>query len=149
MTKLAAMEDVRAICVGKEVAPTTGKQHYQTYVRFENNKRLSWLIKQFPGSHWELRRGSEPEAAQYCRKEGTVLHDRGCAIEVESSPIQDAFNTCVDMLEDGAPLWQIYKTNRKFYCYNRGWIRGVASDIKEWGPKCKRHKPDDSDPPPA
>jgi len=49
-----------------------GTPHYQGYVVFKANKRLSWLVKNLPhGIHWMPRRGSHEEARDYAQKEDT------------------------------------------------------------------------------
>lgn len=128
--RLRASAGIVALVVGEEVCPTTQKVHYQTYVRFESNKRFSWWKSQFPTAHVEPRRGSEPEAAAYCRKDGRVLVDFGCS--VDSEPAADTTEHVLNMLEDGAPLWQIYKAHPKFYFHNRRKIVDLETDMKGW-----------------
>lgn len=67
------------ICVGRETA-STGTPHLQGYVRFAEAQRFSWWKNQFPSAHVEIRKGTEEEATAYCKKEGSVLIDRGVDI---------------------------------------------------------------------
>ena len=48
----------------------TGNLHYQGYAEFHNTKRLAALknLDAMEGAHWELRRGSQKDAMDYCRK---------------------------------------------------------------------------------
>lgn len=57
--RLKSLPDVVALVVGEETAPTTGKLHFQTYVRFKDNKRFSWFKVHFPAVHVEKRKGTE------------------------------------------------------------------------------------------
>lgn len=148
MTKLNNMDDVKAIVVGKETCPTTGKIHYQTYVRFDNNKRFSWLHNQFPNAHIELRRGTEAEAAHYCRKEGQVLFDRGCAVERTSTSGGDTAENVMDMIEAGAPEWQIRQMHRRFLFFNGSRVDWYKNHVRTHPlPPNKRHKGPDSEEP--
>lgn len=143
--RLKAVAGVVAMVSGEEICPETGKVHYQSYVRFETNKRFSWWKNQFPTAHVELRRGTEPEAAQYCRKDGRVLVDFGCS--VDSEPAEDVCEHVLNMLEDNAPLWQIYKAHRKFFFHNYRKINDMHLCMTSWresGVDVKRYK---SDPP--
>lgn len=147
--RLKAEAGICAMCVGEEVCPTTQKVHYQSYVRFESNKRFSWWKNQFPGAHVELRRGTEAEAAEYCRKDGRVLVDFGCS--VDSEPGADTTEHVLNMLEDGAPLWQIYKAHRKFFFHNHRKITDMEAAMTSWRENgvdfgSKRYK---RDPPPV
>jgi len=53
----------------------SGTPHYQGYVMFTSNKRMSWLKANMPHvSHWEPRAGTHEEAKAYCTKEDTRTH---------------------------------------------------------------------------
>lgn len=125
--------DPVCLVVGKETCPETGKVHFQGYVRWKTGRRFSWWKGAVPTAHVEPRKGSEPEAAAYCRKDGELLHDYGAAVDVERAP-DPAEHVC-DLLEAGAPLWQVYKDNRKFFFHNYGKIclmqKFIAVHIKE------------------
>ena len=49
---------------------SNGTPHIQGYIEFKNAKRLSTLKKINPRIHWEIRRGNQKAAIQYCKKEG-------------------------------------------------------------------------------
>lgn len=143
--RLKAAAGINALVVGQEICPETKKVHYQTYVRFESNKRFAWWKNQFPTAHVELRRGSEAEAAQYCRKDGHVLVDFGCSVDSEEG--SDTTEHVLNMLEDSAPLWQIYRAHRKFFFHNFRKINDLDQMMKAWrenGHDPKRYKSDPS-----
>lgn len=51
-----------------ELCPTTGREHLQGFVQWEDKQRLSALKKFHATAHWEKRRGTPYEAAHYCKK---------------------------------------------------------------------------------
>lgn len=137
--RIQTLNNLRALVIGREICPTTKKEHYQGYVRFDKPCRLSWWKNQFPTVHVELRKGSEEQAANYCRKEGNVIVDFGCKIDDpptvnkgEKVPTIDTTTHVLDMLEDGAPLWQIYKRHRIFYFHNAKKIKEMKEDMDTW-----------------
>jgi len=99
--------------VGRETCPTTGKEHFRGYIRWKAAKRFSWWKNTHPTVHVEPRKGSEIEAAAYCRKDGSVLHDFGVVVDVESTG--DVTEHVLDLLESRAPLSQVYRAHRKFF----------------------------------
>lgn len=54
---------------GREVS-STGTNHLQGYIEFGKKVRLSGVVKLFPRSHVEIRRGTAAEASGYCKKDG-------------------------------------------------------------------------------
>lgn len=54
-----------------EIAPSTGKKHWQGYVALDTRMRRSQLKKLLPTAHLELRRGKEWQAIGYCTKDET------------------------------------------------------------------------------
>jgi len=140
--RLDGMKDVRALVVGREICPTTKRVHWQSYVRFEAPKRFSWWKNQFPTVHVELRKGSEQEAADYCREDGEVLIDRGTQIpEVEYKG--DVTEHVCDMMEQGAQDYEVYRAHRKFFFHNCSKVDAVRSKMDEWDKRGKRYKKDD------
>ncbi|MDD1463547.1 hypothetical protein MEO39_26550 [Dolichospermum sp. ST_sed2] len=50
-----------------------GNIHYQGYVEFEEKKSLDSLRRMLAGAHFEIRRGSQQDAINYCKKQDTRL----------------------------------------------------------------------------
>lgn len=47
----------------------SGTPHFQGYAEFKSRQELSALKKWLPAAHWEVRKGSQSEARDYCMKE--------------------------------------------------------------------------------
>lgn len=133
----------KAFVVAEEICPTTGTTHYQGYIRFEDKKRFSWWKNQFPTVHVEIRKGKEMQARAYIadvakynelsgqsKVQGIVLHDYGCQQEKEKTG--DAANDVLDMLEAGAPNWQIYREHRVFYFHHCAKIERLRGEMATW-----------------
>lgn len=136
--RIRQLNNYKAICIGREVCPTTGKEHFQGYIRFNDPIKFSWWKNQFPKAHVEQRKGTEEQASAYCRKENNVIVDEGCKID-DPPTIKnprtnqtDVVNHVLDMLEAGAPLWQIYQRHRVFYFHNRRKIQDLRDDMTDW-----------------
>lgn len=56
-----------------EKAPSTGTIHLQGFVDFKSRKRFTALLKDYPGVHWEPRRGSNDQVLAYCTKSATSV----------------------------------------------------------------------------
>lgn len=58
-------------CYGLETCPDTKKQHWQGYMEFNNPMSLRSLKTYMETTiHWEVRKGSQRQAIQYCQKDG-------------------------------------------------------------------------------
>lgn len=60
-----------------EIAPTTGKEHLQGYVEFEDKITLSTVKKRMVTNsvHLEPRIGTQEQAITYCKKSETAIKD--------------------------------------------------------------------------
>jgi hypothetical protein len=76
MMKLQENEDVLNAYIGREVAPSTGTDHLQGFVRFEDQKTRVVVMGILGGRAFcEPARGTLKENKKYCLKEGNVLLD--------------------------------------------------------------------------
>lgn len=114
-----------------------GLPHIQGYMRTHDSHRLSWWIKQLEGAHVERRKGSEQEAAEYCRKDanepGSVLiADYGTETKVPEVINGDVTLTTIHMLLKGNRTYQIFKKFPKFYFNQARKIKDLEADIEGW-----------------
>jgi len=63
---------VRYLIMGDEIGES-GTSHIQGFAYFLVDKRLSALKKLHPTAHWEIARGSNAQAAEYCKKDGHFI----------------------------------------------------------------------------
>jgi hypothetical protein len=62
---------IRYIVFQEEIAPTTGTQHLQGYIVFENQRRLKTVGGVLPRAYWAIAKGSGKQNSEYCtKKEG-------------------------------------------------------------------------------
>jgi len=57
---------------GREVGEN-GTPHLQGFIIFKNRKRLTQLQKLLPGGHYEVARGKNQQASDYCKKSGDFV----------------------------------------------------------------------------
>lgn len=62
---------IKYLIVQEEKGHEEGTVHWQGFVIFNRSQRLSRLKKLNKRAHWEVTRGTNEEAAAYCRKEDT------------------------------------------------------------------------------
>lgn len=68
-------EDPRVayIVAGREVAPTTGQNHLQCFVRCHARQSFACVQALLPPCHLERARGSAEQGIRYCRKDGDYV----------------------------------------------------------------------------
>ena len=91
-------EGAKYVIAGREVCPTTGRQHIQGYIYFTDKKSLASVRVLFPRAHIECA-FTITEAIEYCKKEGNYLEfgdphrskeERGCRKERWDNAWRDA-----------------------------------------------------------
>lgn len=96
-----------------------GTPHYQGYVCFTSNQRISALKRKYSGrAHWEVRQGTHTEAYEYCTKEDTRIEgpwEYGDPPENQGQ--RTDLETLREMIEEGA-------SDRELAVANFGsWVR--------------------------
>jgi len=74
-TLVTVLGSVKYMIIGFEVGES-GTKHIQGYVDFNNPRVLGGVRGKVPYAHWEPRRGTASQAAEYCKKEGD-FHEYG------------------------------------------------------------------------
>lgn len=67
---------VTYVCYQKEKCPTSGRLHHQGYIELGRSRMFRWIQKNaFKGErvHLEMRKGSQLEAVDYCKKTETYV----------------------------------------------------------------------------
>lgn len=121
----------RYIIWGHEVGES-GTPHLQGYLEFRERKSFKQMKEYHGTAHWEIRRGTQNEAIEYCKKDGNWLEDG------EPAGIQgrrtDLCRIRENVLEEGMRWVTCFGNNQqinvaqKFLTYNeepRNWITKV------------------------
>lgn len=61
------------IVEGRERCPTTKKRHWQGFVVFKNARTMQSILKEVPGTHLEVAKGSADQNYKYCTKDGKFV----------------------------------------------------------------------------
>lgn len=80
---------------GREICPTTGNVHWQSYVEFTNQQNLASLRKRYPKTHIVVSKGSAADNIKYCSKENNFE-------EVGERPKGQGKRTDLEILRDNA-----------------------------------------------
>lgn len=67
--------NAKYVAWGLETCPTTGRQHHQGWISFENQRSFQAVRKLMAPMHIEPMRGSIAENDTYCSKEGTLTEE--------------------------------------------------------------------------
>lgn len=115
-------DNVKYICWGEEICPTTGKLHYQGFVMFNRTARIPkakvW-IGASDRTHVEVRNGTRMGAREYCMKDGK-FSEHG---QFEPMKIEDIFKLPLKQIKEEYPL---------MYCR---YHRGIEKLKEDRGPK--------------
>lgn len=74
--QLAALE-YNYLCYGHEVCPDTGTPHLQGYCELQKQMRHNTLKLAIPRAHFENRKGTPKQAADYAKKDGVDIFEDG------------------------------------------------------------------------
>lgn len=135
VTKIQEITAQVHVC-GREVGES-GTPHLQGYVRFHTVRGMSWWKEHFPRAHVEPRKGTEQEAAEYCRKGADMLIDTKNDVPEASTTDSSKkrfqlAEEVMDEIDSGATAYQICKKHRGFYFYNRTAILRYKCDRELW-----------------
>lgn len=119
-------EGVRYAIYGRELAPTTGTEHWQSYVELAAPQRPSWIKSVYSDEtiHIEVRKGTRQQAIDYCKKDQNFT-------EHGSLP------RGITDLKKVTNIEEIIETEPELYCRYRNGIRDIVAlnqkkSIPDW-----------------
>ena len=139
-------KQMKYLIVGKEICPTTGKEHWQGYVELKNAKTFSAIKKLFKDNklHLEERKGNALQASNYCKKDGKYiefgeLSSQGARSDLVAlkDDILAGKKNCTEVREENPELYHQYgrtldKLEDDYLCkQKRNWM---TKGIWIWGP---------------
>lgn len=110
--------NVRYQIAGKEVAPTTGKVHWQCYLYYTNPRRLTAVIKRYKPSHVEIAMGTPSQNKLYCSKDGDIW-------EAGKIPDDQGKGKLAEVLDQYDNLDDILTEEPELFCRYRNGIREI------------------------
>jgi len=107
-----AIKEVRCryLVIGKEIGES-GTPHLQGYIYFDAAKSRSTVSRLLPRSHLEQRFGTNSQAAQYCKKEGSWWEKGEPPMQEEEARkkggegVKIAWETILKHVRDGDTEW--------------------------------------------
>jgi len=101
---------------GYEVGESNTK-HLQGFIHFENALRFSTLKKLLPKAHWEIRKGTIDQAAEYCKKDGQFEEygEKPASQESKGAKAKETWTAILKNAEEGKHDW-IKENYPKVWC---------------------------------
>lgn len=124
------LDQMRYLVYGRELCPTTGRQHWQCYCQLKKKTRFSTLKNLLDGDyHIEACRGSPKDNIAYCKKDGDFTEhgdppvNPGARSDLEGvvQLLQDG-STLDDLMADGEHM-QVIARHMQFF-------RAVANNVR-------------------
>lgn len=103
--------DCKYIVVGKEVGEN-GTPHLQGYIEFNGVKRFTTLKAMWPRAHFEKRKGTAQQAAEYCMKDGKYYENGVRSAQGARTDIEEARD---EILNGRTTSRQIRQENPHFF----------------------------------
>lgn len=125
----SSMDKVRYGIFGEEIAPTTQKKHWQSYIELSQPVRHSYIKKLFADKtvHCEIRKGSREEARDYCKKDGKFTEIGSFSEGGQGTRVD--LKSITDKLVTGTPLDQIMLEEPSIYCRYRNGLRDIQAHV--------------------
>jgi len=109
--------ECKYVIVGEEVGEEKATPHLQGYVEWAFAKTLSTLKNLHASIHWEARKGSAEQAADYCKKDGRFLEVGTISCQGKRKDL----DLVADMVIAKAPIDQIAAEHPStFIKYHKG-----------------------------
>lgn len=120
---------VRYAIHGKEIAPTTGTVHWQSYIEFYKPQTVTALKKMYNDKtlHAGVRnKGTREQARDYCKKDGNWIQ-HGCWIKGQGH--RTDLDKIVNKMKAGTKLNEIILTETETYCRFRNGLKDVNAEL--------------------
>lgn len=116
----------RYMIVGKETCPTTGSQHWQSYIEFSEKISMKKIKLLFDDNkvHLETRMGEREQARDYCKKEGD-WHEYGVWATGPGFRT-DLVDVTKMIIEGKKKLTDIIVEEPALYCKYRNGLKDIA-----------------------
>lgn len=103
----------------KEECPETGKEHLQGFIQMKKRMTLAGM-KKFMGSrvHFETRKGTAQQAADYCQKVESRVEGPWSAGEMSSQGKSKNLLKIKKMIDDGAETVEVAEAEFPTWCRN-------------------------------
>lgn len=101
-------------CIWQLEKGDEGTLHYQGYIVFKSNKRLSAVKSVNPRAHWELRKGTHQQAVDYCSKQDTRVEGPWSYGEPPSQGKRTDLLLLKERLEAGVPVKDLWTDPETF-----------------------------------
>lgn len=109
-------QDATYLVYGKEIGDS-GTPHLQGFITFKTNKRLSALKKIHSTAHWEIAKGTSPQAADYCKKDGDYYEAGSLPTQGKRTDLESA----CDKIKQGATLKTVAEEHSEIFVkFGRG-----------------------------
>lgn len=108
--------ECKYLIIGKEIG-TKGTEHLQGYIEFKGVKRLDTLKKLNNRIHWEHRKGTAKQAADYCKKDNKYIEYGEISNQGKRSDLEQV----AEKIKSNIPMKEIaYDHPSTFIRYNKG-----------------------------
>jgi len=98
---------------GKEVCPTTKRDHLQCYIYYQNPRTWKEIKKYFPNAHIEIAKGTPEENKAYCSKEKS-FEEFG---ELPHQGKRSDLDQMRSLVQTGASLAECWSQARSFQAF--------------------------------
>lgn len=96
--------------VGKEVCPSTGRTHYQCYIRYKSPRAFGPLQKKLVNAHIEVANGTDEDNRKYCSKEGEFVEFGTISKQGKRTDLDEVKK----LVKEGAPMKYIWENVTSF-----------------------------------
>lgn len=134
--KMELLEGFRYVIIGEEIAPGTGKLHWQAYVELYNSQRWSFIKKSYEDKtiHIEGRFGTRIQARDYCKKDNKFIElGKWITGQGHRSDLEEIART---LTSGEATIQEVMEHAPRTYCQYRNGL----NDLAAFGTKKKTKK---------